>query len=224
MKHPPRNIVIDWLNTIWSTQLESNSKLVACNLRRYMNAQNDMAWPSVGRIAGECGLSENCVRKHIKILVSEGWLVAQGKSGLETNIYQAAYPPAIIAPATIEPLQPVSLPPATIAPKLNKELNNTLSKGFKRPSIQEVADYCSEKGYTIDPETFINYYNSNGWKVGRSSMKCWKSACTNWNKREKQNGHKQGGKQYQGRKTAAGAAQALRESIARDEAAMASHD
>ena len=41
---------------------------------------------------------------------------------------------------------------------------------------------------------------------------------------EVKNGNKQGGKQYQGRQTAAGAAQSLRDSIARDEAAMASHD
>ena len=49
-------------------------------------------------------------------------------------------------------------------------------KGFVRPSVDEVADYCALKLYNIDPDTFINYYNSNGWKVGRSSMKCWKSA------------------------------------------------
>lgn len=180
MKHPPRNIVIDWLNTVWSTDLESNSKLIACNLRRYMNSQHDMAWPSVSRIAGECGLSDNCVRKHLKILCSEGWLVHSGTSQLETNIYQASYPPAII-----EGVQPLRSPPATIAAKLNNVIKqDSLSKGFTRPTVDQVSDYCNEKGYSIDPETFVNYYNSNGWKVGRASMKCWKSATTNWNKRE----------------------------------------
>ena len=66
-----------------------------------------------------------------------------------------------------------------------RDTDISLSKGFKRPTVDEVTDYCNEKGYTIDPETFINHYNSNGWKVGRTSMKCWKSACTNWQKREK---------------------------------------
>ena len=139
MKHPPRNIVIDWLNTIWSTTLPSNSKLIACNLRKYMNGQNDMAWPSVARIAGECGISENTVRSHLKILAKEGWISQAGTSKHDTKIYQARYPSAIhqTPPSTIEPpstigtppLQPLRYPPSTIEPELNNrikqvELNN----------------------------------------------------------------------------------------------------
>ena len=67
--------------------------------------------------------------------------------------------------------------------------NITLSKGFKRPTVEEVAEYCKEKGYTIDPETFVNHYESNGWKVGNNSMKNWKAATTTWNKREKDSNH-----------------------------------
>jgi hypothetical protein len=185
MKHSPRNIVIDWLNTIWSTDLPSNAKLVACNLRRYMNSQNDMAWPSVPRIAGECGLSEQCVRKHLRLLCTEGWLQQTGKSNLDTYVYQAQTPPAMVAP-----LQSFTQTPAMVAPELNNELNNPLSKGsrFVKPTIDDIKIYCAEKGYTFDAEIFINHYNSNGWKVGRNSMKCWKSACATWNKREKTNG------------------------------------
>ena len=67
----------------------------------------------------------------------------------------------------------------------------TLSKGsrFIRPTVDQVAEYCKEKGYTIDPETFVNHYESNGWKVGNNSMKNWKAATATWNKREKDSNH-----------------------------------
>lgn len=56
---------------------------------------------------------------------------------------------------------------------------------FTPPTLEELTKYCAEKGYTFDPESFINYYNSNGWKVGRNPMKNWRSAVANWAKREK---------------------------------------
>lgn len=68
------------------------------------------------------------------------------------------------------------------------------SKGFVRPSVEEVAAYVSEKEYDIDPEAFIAHYESNGWKVGKNPMKSWRSACTTWQKmREKDLAEKNGG-------------------------------
>lgn len=55
---------------------------------------------------------------------------------------------------------------------------------FSPPSVEEVRAYCTEKGYGIDPERFVDYYTSNGWMVGKSKMRNWKAAVRNWNKRE----------------------------------------
>lgn len=54
---------------------------------------------------------------------------------------------------------------------------------FAPPSVEEVREYCAEKGYAFDPETFVAFYESKGWKVGGSPMKSWKAACTTWQKR-----------------------------------------
>lgn len=59
------------------------------------------------------------------------------------------------------------------------------NKRFTPPSATEVADYVSEKGYHIDPEAFVDFYQSKGWKVGKDSMKDWKAAVRTWEKREK---------------------------------------
>lgn len=55
-------------------------------------------------------------------------------------------------------------------------------KRFVKPTLQEVAAYVAEKDYKFDPEAFWNFYESKGWKVGRVSMKSWKSACVTWQK------------------------------------------
>lgn len=55
---------------------------------------------------------------------------------------------------------------------------------FTPPSVDEVREYCSEKGYTFDPEAFVAFYESKGWKVGRNPMRSWQAACTTWQKRQ----------------------------------------
>ena len=65
-------------------------------------------------------------------------------------------------------------------------------KGFRPPSQKEVEQYCYEKSYSLDAESFICFYESKGWMVGKNKMKNWKAALTNWQKRGNNNGtHKQ---------------------------------
>lgn len=51
---------------------------------------------------------------------------------------------------------------------------------FKKPTLEEIIDYCNERENNVDPERFINFYISNGWKVGKNSMKDWKAAIRSW--------------------------------------------
>lgn len=61
-------------------------------------------------------------------------------------------------------------------------------KHFTPPTLEEVQAYVTEKGYSVDPERFISYYESNGWMVGRNHMKDWKATVRNWNARERPGG------------------------------------
>ena len=56
---------------------------------------------------------------------------------------------------------------------------------FTPPTIEEVRAYAQEKGYRIDPEHFVDYYTSNGWKVGRNPMKDWRATVRTWASRDK---------------------------------------
>ena len=58
---------------------------------------------------------------------------------------------------------------------------------FKKPTVEEIAAYCKEKNFNVNAQQFFNYYESNGWKIGRNSMKSWQAAVQNWNARDKAN-------------------------------------
>lgn len=61
-------------------------------------------------------------------------------------------------------------------------------KRFSPPTVDEVREYCQSRSNGIDPEAFVAFYASKGWKVGRSPMKDWKQAVITWEKRRKQEG------------------------------------
>ena len=62
--------------------------------------------------------------------------------------------------------------------------NNRHSVAHRPPTVDEVAAYCREKGYNIDAEHFVSYYESNGWRVGKNPMKDWRAACRTWARNE----------------------------------------
>ena len=55
---------------------------------------------------------------------------------------------------------------------------------FVKPTINEITAYVLEKGYTFNPQAFYDYYEANGWRVGKNPMKKWKAACANWQRME----------------------------------------
>ena len=66
--------------------------------------------------------------------------------------------------------------------KANK--SPTKAKRFVKPTINEIQDYCIERNNNVNAEQFFDYYESNGWKVGKNSMKDWKAAVRTWERRE----------------------------------------
>lgn len=56
-----------------------------------------------------------------------------------------------------------------------------VSSGFKKPTVSEIHLYIQEKSYNVNADTFFNFYESNGWKVGKNKMKSWKASVATWN-------------------------------------------
>lgn len=64
---------------------------------------------------------------------------------------------------------------------------------FNPPTVEEVRAYCTERGNSVAPEAFIDFYESKGWMIGKNKMKDWKAAVRTWEQSDKRKGVKNGG-------------------------------
>ena len=64
--------------------------------------------------------------------------------------------------------------------KKNEENKPTARRVFKVPTLEEVRDYIFDKGYSVDPEEFFSFYESQGWHVGKNKMRDWHRAVSYW--------------------------------------------
>ena len=87
-----------------------------------------------------------------------------------------------------KPTESLPIPTPIITPNTSP-INNPIedkgkTKRFAKPSPQEIKDYIEEKNLNVNPDQFYDYYESNGWMIGRNHMKDWKAALRQWNARE----------------------------------------
>jgi len=67
---------------------------------------------------------------------------------------------------------------------VNEDINKDININKSKCSFEQVYEYMSLRIGTdqakIEAEKFVNYYTSNGWKVGKNPMKSWGAAANNW--------------------------------------------
>lgn len=54
------------------------------------------------------------------------------------------------------------------------------AKRFVPPSVEEVEQYCFERSNNVNAQSFIDFYESKGWMIGKNKMKDWKAAVRTW--------------------------------------------
>ena len=60
----------------------------------------------------------------------------------------------------------------------------TSRKTFEKPTVAELEAYAAELAYRLDAQRFWDYYEANGWMVGKTHMKDWKACVRNWKRRD----------------------------------------
>ena len=146
-------------------------------------------FPSRKKICFDLGISNDTFGKYLKQLTDSGYIkVSQIKENgrFSHNEY--------ILCDTISPCPKISDTEDIVHGEMDTNINsnniNSISNinsnkdnrraRFEPPSLDEVKAYCNERHNDVDPQRFIDYYESNGWKVGRNSMKDWKAAVRTW--------------------------------------------
>ena len=122
---------------------------------------------------------------------------AEVNQGAEvTAVAEAATTEAATEAAAVEAVevaaeaQPASIVPAAEAkaePATPKPATRRRTPPMQRPTVWEVENFCRTQGLTlVDAQRFVDYYEANGWKVGRNPMRSWQAAARNWQRREMQ--------------------------------------
>lgn len=126
---------------------------------------------SIRGMAASTGLSEQNVRTAIKHLQNTGEITvrATGKYSVATINNWSKY-----QDSQEEPKLPIS------TRKTEKTGNS--SKMQIPPARDDVLAYVKEKDLKVDIDSFYDYYDSTGWKVGRNKMKDWKATLRRWSR------------------------------------------
>ena len=61
-----------------------------------------------------------------------------------------------------------------------EESKSRTRKRFRPPTVEEVEAYCFERNNKVDAERFVDFYASNGWRVGKNPMKDWRATVRTW--------------------------------------------
>lgn len=65
---------------------------------------------------------------------------------------------------------------------VNENVNANVNKSshFVKPTVNEVREYCNSRHNAVDPEEFVDFYQSKNWMVGKNRMVDWKAAVRTW--------------------------------------------
>lgn len=67
-------------------------------------------------------------------------------------------------------------------------------KSFVAPTTEEVRAFVEEEKLDVDAQTFVDFYESHGWRVGLTPIKNWRATVRLWHRRAGAFTHTAGGK------------------------------
>jgi len=81
-------------------------------------------------------------------------------------------------------IKPIGLAKDNLMEDVNENENEDININKNRCSFEQAYEYMSSRiginQAKIEAEKFVNYYESNGWKVGKNPMRSWTHAVNNW--------------------------------------------
>lgn len=176
-------------NVRYDESLPPNAKLLYGEITALCNAEG-YCWASNKYFAELYGVSVVSISKWINILVDRGYLSSQIIYKEGTKQIDKRYITILYEPIKEKFNTPIEEKFKENNTSLNTTFNNTneyidksdkpTRKRFIPPTVEDVRAYCIERNNHVDPERFVNFYASKGWKVGRTKMEDWRAAVRTW--------------------------------------------
>ena len=176
----------------YDKRLPANAKLLYGELTALSN-EKGYCWAGNDYFAGLYEVSKTSVSKWVSALRDTGYIEIQLEYAEGTKQILHRYIRIVKDPIEEKLNTPLRKVKDPIEEKLidnttvNTTSNNTKNKGrFTPPTLTEVIEQCNFSGANIDPQGFIDFYESKGWMIGKNKMKCWKSAIRTWARKDKE--------------------------------------
>ena len=176
MKEKPNYYAIIPAEVRYSKALTPNAKLLYAEITALCNMN------------GKCTASTEyfCRVYEVSRASIQNWLRLLEKNGYITRVLIYRQGSKEILSRYIKLVDKPSLKMCTDNTNINitnTNLTDSNTKvGFVKPTIIDIKEYCKERKNNVDCETFFDFYESNGWKVGKNSMKNWKASVRTWEK------------------------------------------
>lgn len=190
-----------WIDLILSA-MHSDKKMMIDN--EIVVIERGSFMTSVLKLSDRWGWSRNKVMRFLDVLENEQMLNTKRtpKGTLVTIVKYEDYQVGDTADDTTVETTLVTPHETTDEPQKKniKNDNNIIynnrakkSTTFIPPTVEEVQAYCQERNNKVDAQTFVNFYESKGWMVGKNKMKDWKAAVRTWERNRKDSGGTSGG-------------------------------
>ena len=163
----------------YNQNLTPNAKLLYAEITALIN-MNGVCFASNSYFAKLYGKTKTTVSKWVSELVKEGFVEVsftykEGSKEIDKRYIKILK--GVIAKKGSNPLVKNLKDNTTI-------VNTNTTYSNKKPSVQEIKDYCLERNNGIDAEQFFDFYESKNWYVGKNKMKNWQAAVRTWEKRK----------------------------------------
>lgn len=180
---------------VWlDTRLNALDKVILIEIDSLDQGENG-CYASNEHLATFCQCSKTKVSTAISKLIECGYVYIQNFDGrkreLKSRLSNSERQSIKICNADIQNLKESNTYRNTNNNTVSNNIgeNNNTPKAekkerFKAPTVEEVQEYCTERGNNIDAQHFIDYYSARGWMLGKNHIKDWKACIRTWERND----------------------------------------
>ena len=185
--------ILDWE---WYDDLNTTRLFIHCLLRanhkdnnwRGILIQRGSFLTSINTLSKETKLSTSQIRTSIKKLKSTSEIASKSQaqySVITMLRYDQYQTNDKVNDKPVTSQSQTNDKPVTTNNNDNNDNNNNKNKRVSRftpPSLEDVKSYCIIRKNNIDPQKFIDFYETSGWMRGKNKIKDWKACVRTWEK------------------------------------------
>ena len=188
-----------WIpSEIWlDKELSALDKVIFAEIDS-LDTEESHCFASNEYLAEFCNCSVRSASASIQLLIAKGYIGMVSFDGrrrvLQSRLAKSARQTSKTCTADEQNLPAINIDDNPSIEKENTSLSGCTKENrrqtFVKPTLEEVRAYCLERKNRVNAEKFWDYYNSNGWRVGKNPMKDWKAAVRTWEQSDKRGGQR----------------------------------